>query len=428
MVPISHPLDLEIADLVEGTLDSDSARRVEAHLVQCLLCRIKRQRLVGQAALALQRIDEAVIPDFARIETEEIAGDGAAPGELWTTRSNDALMVLIQSADEHEVSVVPVILDVEVSDDESVVVPAHVSPLQLEIAVYARLRANIPTSALHRRVIPVQDVDLTEVLAGDFVLRGPAIEGPGDPRLEIRQFLTDSLTGLTPHQPEPLGADDPTQRSPDEQYRRLVEMLADYRPAACVVPFRRLRIPDAVERRWIGIARVDESGIVVLAIDTPARLSSRSEFIAAHRLLTRCDGSALVIAASETSDLCDLFEASGLFGATQVPEGDFARVPAIQGMPLEDAVAKYLDIKTEIPLGFGSTTRGEHVHVEDILVRQVSKAVDSMVNTGARITAKRAGFQSIAGSARALSKVLRSALSGTLNPDEVASIPWESKE
>ena len=49
----AHPLDMELFDYVEGACDAETADRIAAHLAQCLLCRIKRQRLAEAPPMEL---------------------------------------------------------------------------------------------------------------------------------------------------------------------------------------------------------------------------------------------------------------------------------------------------------------------------------------------------------------------------------------
>ena len=72
-------------------------------------------------------------------------------------------------------------------------VPSHSSPLGVEMVVYERLRVSIPSSALSRRVVldnSLGPLDLSDVQG---LSSGLPIEGPDDPRLEVRQWLVDCL-------------------------------------------------------------------------------------------------------------------------------------------------------------------------------------------------------------------------------------------
>ena len=426
MFPQQHPLDEEIADFAAGTLAPESAEAVSVHLAGCLLCRIKRQRFAAQPAFTLTALAEVEMPRFEAIELRIEAGSSAEPGDLWVTDGPDGIVVLVRSVEEGDAIVVPVVVDIEVADEECQVITAQMSPLGVAIAVYSRLAVNVPVSALARRVEPRREIDLLNLADGDGISRGAQITEQGDPRLEIRQWLVDRLTSLASHHSEVVPPSK-AQVGATEQYRQLEEALSNLRMSACVEPFTNLRIADAGERRWAGIARVDELGVVVIAIDAPGRLTGQLEFRAAHTLLTRCNASALAVATTECSDLCELYEASGLFGATHVPDGRMEHRTALSDMPLPETIAKYLDNKLKVPFGAGTSTRGQHVKVEDILVKQVSIAIDSTVAAGARARreAKKDGYSSVNQSHEKLVEVLRGALANGLDPDEVANIARE---
>ena len=422
-----HPLDVEIADLVDGLLDPKIHNAVEVHLAQCLLCRIKRQRFVGQPCVELMSPNDVEIPKFNLIETQDEQDTVVQAGDLWITKGSDGIVVLVRSVDANDAIVVPVVVDVELADDECQIVPAKLSPLGVSISVYGRLRVNIPVSALCRKIVFSCSTDLLNLSDIEEVFVGLPIEGPDDPRLEVRQWLTDHLTSLSSHQSESRY---PIDSASLAELHRLREALNGLRPSAHIESLVDLRIPDASEREWTGIARVEELGVVVLVIDTPLGLTDQSDFLAAHTLLTRCNASALAVAASGTSDLCDVFDAPGLFGALQVLNGDREHKSQISDMPLSDAITKYLDNKLRVPYGTGTADRGTHVKVERILSHKITAAVDSTVAIGnrAKIEAKKAGYRSVGESVEALKDVLSDALSDGLYPDEIASIAGEIEQ
>lgn len=422
-----HPLDVEIADLVDGLLDPKVHDAVEVHLAQCLLCRIKRQRFVGQPRVRLMSLNDVKMPKFNLIETQDEQDMVVQAGDLWITKGSNGIIVLVRSVDEDDAIVVPVVVDVELADDECQVVPAKLSPVGLSISVYGRLRVNVSVSALCKKIVSSCSTDLLNLSDIEEVFVGLPIEGPDDPRLEVRQWLTDHLTSLSSHQSESTYTID--SASPAE-FDRLREALDGLRPSAHVEPFVDLRISDASEREWTGIARVEELGVVVLVIDTPFGLADQSDFAAAHTLLTRCSASALAIAASGTSDLCAVFDAPGLFGSLQVLNGGREHKSQISDMPLSYAIAKYLDNKLRVPYGKGTAGRGTHVKVERVLFRQIAAAVDSTVATGnrAKIEAKKAGYRSVGENVEVLKDILNDALSGGLQPDKIASIAGEVEQ
>ncbi len=417
-----HPLDMEIADLVDGLLDPESSGVMEAHLAQCLLCRIKRQRLVGQPRVALSSLSDVTVPEFNLIETLDRQGDSAKAGELWVTKEPASIVVLVRSVGEVGAVVIPIIIDVELADDECQIVPAKLSPLGVSISIYSRLRVNVPASSLCKKIVPCRDIDLLNLSDMEGVYAGHPIERPDDPRLEIRQWLADQLIQLTDHQVKSVH---PPDSESNAELRRLQEALDGLRTSAFVEPFINLRTVDASERGWAGIARVEELGVVVLVIDTLSGLVDQSDFVAAHTLLTRCNASALAVVAFGISDLCEVFDAPGLFGAMQVLDGGRRRQPLISDMPLSDAIIKYLDSKLRVPLGTSSTVgRGKHLDVEEVLARQVVAAVESTVNIGkrAKIKAKKVGYHSVGENAEAIKHALNDVLLGGFYPDKIADI------
>lgn len=68
MPAMQHPLVIELAGLVDGTLPPELAARVGAHLACCLLCRVKCQRFSGHAPSMLQGFSPLSAPNFRPIE------------------------------------------------------------------------------------------------------------------------------------------------------------------------------------------------------------------------------------------------------------------------------------------------------------------------------------------------------------------------
>ncbi len=198
--PASHPLDTDLLDFVEDALDDAASRAVETHLARCLLCRIKRQRLTGVAPIEFTDVRNVSVPEFGAIEIEDASGAAARRGEVWLTAADEATMVLVRTVrdDDYGVVVVPVTLDVEVADSGALILDTPASPLAVPIAIYDRLPISLPSSALSGRVIPLRSgVDLLALVAGEpGVSRGSPLEGSGDPRLEVRQYLSDRLVAL----------------------------------------------------------------------------------------------------------------------------------------------------------------------------------------------------------------------------------------
>ena len=86
----THPLDTDVFDLIEGSLDAASAQLIEAHLEQCLLCRIKRQRLSDAPPIDFADVSGLMVPEYSRIDVQDAFGADANRGELWLTVGEEA--------------------------------------------------------------------------------------------------------------------------------------------------------------------------------------------------------------------------------------------------------------------------------------------------------------------------------------------------
>lgn len=194
LLPGNHdPLDIDIAGMSDGTLIREFAALVEHHLFGCLLCRLKRQRLAGHPPLGVFDVDQILVPKFELVAALSEDPACAGPGDLWVTAGPESLVVLVRSVSNEAVVVVPVITDIEMADDECTVIPADLSPLGMAISAYRRLGVNIPARALDRRIVPMRTVEMLDLSGIDGAFTGLPIEGHGDPRLEVRQWLTDQL-------------------------------------------------------------------------------------------------------------------------------------------------------------------------------------------------------------------------------------------
>jgi hypothetical protein len=384
-----HPLDVDLADLVDGVLAGDRVAALEAHLAACLLCRVKRLRLA--AAPLPPPVPARPLPPGPAVPVPAVGdhpGAGPpAPGELWLAGTGERLLVLVLRSGGPAALVAPVTLDVEAADDTAVVVEAAASPLATGLAVYPQLAAELPAAALEERVgVVAGGADLPSLLAGTG--GGPPVTDAADPRLDVRQHLADRL--------EALAADHPLRSA-------LVGDLRSLRGGTCTV--RPLEgwpdVPLAERAGWEPLLVVDEVGIVLVVLDTPHGLAGEDDFTAARSVLTRLNATALVVLASALSDLADVYDSPSLHHGIAVPSGgDAPPRPLISGLAPFDAVMKYLDQATgaraAAPPRRGSVAR---VDVRDVLREAASAAVDDAVRQAARfrIAPKRRGYESLGG-------------------------------
>lgn len=419
----AHPLDTDIFDLIEGSIDAASAQLVEAHLQQCLLCRIKRQRLSDAPPIDFADTSGLTVPEYSLIDVQRSLGIDARRGELWLTVGDEALMVLVRTVRTAPASglvVVPVTFDVEAADDETLVLDQAFSPIDAPLAIYEHLTVSIPAAALVSRISPSRDVDLLTIAAGQpGVTRGSAIDGPTDPRLEFRQYLTDLLTSLDPVLIE--APDD--ESSIDTVFDEMVEHLRFTRgPETCVDPLE-LHGVGALPG-WAGVAIVDELTVRVVVIDTSNGITDDLERQAAEEIFTKWHASALVVCTSAMSEMADVYDYAGLVGRTVLDSGTRSSGPLFM-LPVNDAVSKFLDQKTSIPTTPGrSAARGAAVDAQAILNQQVVDALASVVATGqnANIKSKRAGLTSVASSLYALTEVLQQAFTAEFDVQAVIEV------
>lgn len=425
--PTSHPLDTELLDFVEGALDDSASRAVETHLASCLLCRIKRQRLTGVAPIELADIRELRVPEFGAIDIQDGPGTAARQGELWLTASDDATMVLVKVVRDNDygVVVVPVTLDVEVADSGALILDSSASPLAVPVAIYDRLPVSLPSSALAGRVMPVRsDVDLLSLVVGEpGISRGSPLEGPADPRLEVRQYLSDRLVALDSYETD-AGSDDSSSSNTHSRLAALRDEMVLRRGPDCEVEeLGSLPSLAATPEAWRAFACIKEFTLRIIVIDTPGGLSDERDYVCAQALLTRLDGSALVVC-NWRSDSADLFDAPSLFHAFELPDGERTSGPLIPGLSLADAVAKFLDQKRIVISSIGSSGRhAARVNVQEVLADQVAEAVDANVGRASRLgPEKRDGYKALAGLGDGLTEVLRTALETDFDPQSIVAL------
>ena len=412
---LGHPLDVDLADLVDGVLDDDRAARVEAHLTECLSCRVKLDRLLGAAAAPPVTDRSLPSPTFL-VPTGE-GGDANGPvtrGDLWLAGSDVRILVVVVDVvvdvrgdgdgdddgdgDGGRILVAPVTFDIEAADDETRIVDGGDSPLQTALAVYPRLATELPREALGQRIATFGP----GAVVADLGRPGAAIVDASDPRLEVRQHLADRLGSIEEQPPDPGTATDAPLLGPEHVRSSLISDLRALRGGTCsirplldwgdVLPARRAG--------WEPIATIDEVGIVLVVFDTPHGLVDDADFDAARAVLTRSNGTALVVLARELSDLAEVYDSSSLNHGIDAPSGRHTPPrPLISGLSPFDAIAKFLDQTTgaraTAPASRGPVTR---VDVGEILREAAGAALVEAVRQGSRFKTvpKRRGYESLA--------------------------------
>lgn len=129
------------------------------------------------------------------------------PGEVWRAGRSEAVLVWVRRVfDDGVADVVPLVLDVEMADEETIFVAASATPFQMELAAMVALRAHINFGAFINRVGPLDiRAEVAEVMAAiregrhpRGVRVGPPITDDWDRRIEYRCAVRDLLAGLSP--------------------------------------------------------------------------------------------------------------------------------------------------------------------------------------------------------------------------------------
>jgi hypothetical protein len=412
-------LDTELLDYVEGACDAETAASIDSHLAQCLLCRIKRQRLSGAPPMELTDVRSVVTPDFVVIDVEP--GDGKPEaGELWLTDADDATMVLIRSvrADGDGVVVVPVTLDVEAADQRAITLDQSASPLAVPLAIYEDLAVSLPTTALAERITPRVDVDLLSLTDDhEGVSRGAPIRSAADPRLEVRQYLVDRLTALDPYDATQPDEEAAASDTPPRIALLRDELLIRRGPNCDVQELRTLPSGTTTPSGWSGIASVSDFTVRLLVIETPHGLQESPDFMAAQALVTRLAASAVAVCTPD-ADTADVYDAPALFRAFQLPEGTRSSEPIISALWLPDAIAKYLDQKRVVLSTIGlSPQHAPRVDAAAVLTNEVALAIDATVKRAPKLGAeKKDGYLQLPASRTDITVVLERALEADFDP------------
>lgn len=426
----AHPLDTDLLDFVEGVADRAVASNIEAHLAGCVVCRIKRQRLSGAPPMDFVDPTTVVSPTFERLTTEDEVPENAKPGQLWLTTGEEPALVLVRSVRQSGdgVVVVPVALDLEVADDAVRVLDGSASPLPVPIAIWDTLVVSLPVTALAERVATRGDVDVSDVGAtGPGVSRGTALEGPADPRHEVRQYLLDRLTALETYDDE-----DPTdsadELSPTRRFETVKNEFEWRRPWCDVQRLGPLPVHPDIAESWVGICRIVDFTTHVAVVQTNSRLSTARDFDQAQALFVRLNVSALAVCTAST-DVADIYDPPSLFGAIELPEGTRSAGPLISGLSLVDALDKYLGQKQVLLSTIaGPTQHAPTIDVAAVLGSAVEAAVDQTAGRAPRLRdEKRSGYEQLTPWKQQLARTLRRALEPDFDPAVIERLIDEGK-
>lgn len=424
-----HPSSSELLAALHGP---DRAASTLEHLDECLACRVRLSRIRGTSGPAtasadsLQRIMEVSTP-LPEVLADVVLGgqDGEPqPNEVWRVGRSEALLVWVRRVFEDGVAdVIPLVLDVELADQESVVVGANATPLAAETVALVALRTHVHTGAFLNRV-GILDIGkhVTEVMTAvregrraSGVQVGPPIDDDDDQRLEYRQALRDLLGELSPS--VWLGTEDDLEAGPE---RRVSQPTANRSLDEIDVVKTDLgeRLPGVhcrdVEQHFV---TVDEavhatSVLKVLYLDTAVLVATlhgtsltsfpQIEAVAAacqKMTLIESDADAVAVAIPEDNWQTLLFATAHMRGAVELPSGAHTGpTTTLEGYGLVDTLCKHFEgavTAWEVTERTSNRIRTPDLH--EVAVRHASTSIGQITAEGkrARQAAKRTAWASL---------------------------------
>jgi len=354
----SHPTALELAEAVIA----DQPAGLALHLAGCVECRVRfarltRARAVNQAPSdgALSRIvDSAAHLRPAVTAAVQGGNKSPRPGEIWRVGKDEAILVWVRKVLDGAVDVMPVTLDVNLADDQTLVVPLEETALGVELALLTALRAHIHPKAFLSWVteLPVTTTaQVTEVLSAaregrpaEGVSVGMPVYDPNDQIVEYQQTLADLLADAGPG--AWTAAEAPSESHHAELLQLLERDLVERHP--CRI-HRSLPVVAALPSAAImtAAARVSFADTIVVVAVLANWQSEPEDGLAraCQTIMVQEPGSHAVAVCSPQGDrLAVVVTGADTYDAFESPSGHPAS-PRVAGtpMPVVDALAKYLD-------------------------------------------------------------------------------------
>ncbi|HWH30982.1 MAG TPA: hypothetical protein VNU26_18855 [Mycobacteriales bacterium] len=449
MAARDHPTALRLLAHASGA--DDAADDVAEHVAVCALCLSRLARLDGRcddtpsaervAALAAasselpaEAVAAARLPDPAE-------APAPAPGELWRAGRETATLVWIRKLLDGAVAAVPVVLDTELADDESLIVAAPHSPLGEELALLVGAETHIDPAALINRVGPLDAGDQVEAIrtarrhgtAAAGVTLGAPIVSAFDQRIEHRQAVADELMDLAPGTFDGVATADEPSHGPDmlSLAAELAE-LPTQRPG-CQPSDTPLRIVPVDGRHSLLLtAQVRELDLLVLVAvltgpDAGRLLTDNAVAEACAVLLTaRPDADDVAVAVDDGEWTAVVVAAAYTAAAWETPAGSLSR-PRVQPepLPLRWALGKHFDSHagpsaTDPPVRLDAAVPD----VQALVADAARDAVAAVAAKGSRaVTAEKKAAYATLGvdDAATIADLLRAAVAGD-DPDAAVSL------
>ena len=208
-----HPSAADLLSAASG----QASTNVVHHLSHCPACRVRYSRVRRAQALeplegdglervlsASQPLPRAIQPLVPNVPDQR----APAVGELWRIGRDEALVVWVRQVFEDGIAdVVPIVLDVDLADEDSVLLPMEATALGMSSAALVALRTHVEADAFINRLGHAEIGGAVEEVISAIqegrravgVTVGALIASDDDERIEYRQAMRDLLAELAPH-------------------------------------------------------------------------------------------------------------------------------------------------------------------------------------------------------------------------------------
>jgi hypothetical protein len=408
-----HPSSKELYDAL---LRTSEATDVYAHIEACLACRVRMARIEQShnpqppSSNTVQRIIDAstVVPGVVGLSTLQ-EDQEPKHGQLWRIGRNEALLAWVRKIfDDGAVDVIPVVLDVELADEQTIIVPSSAAPLPVELAAMVALRTHVHRDAFINRLGELDiSANVEDVIAAtregrpSLATVGPSIDEDDDERIEYRQALRDLLAELSPSAWSPLLSDpgeaDPLRKVPNSgglqrtSEAEIQAAIPERLLAARCMQLDRASfsvVPGIELKALFKVVFLDTAVVVTGVASLDDAAAGIPQLVAACQRAADSSPDADAICVVEPDDdwKCLLFTRASMRQALELPAGiQVGPTPILSGLGLIDTLWKHLEgaapaweVTESPPRGIGA------VNVMAIADRHAQASINSIQGQGRR--------------------------------------------
>ncbi len=353
-----HPSTDELLAAATG----NAAPETSSHLIECRYCQVLVARLHDANAASWDVPTDAPMrlvqasPNIAITQPRQATTDThPVTGDVWRTETPESLLVWVRKVvSERTIDVIPLTLDVDLADDQTLIVPASETPWGCDASVFVDMRTHVDVGALGSKLATLELAeDVRHIIDEEphqaTRATGTPIASIEDQRLEYRETLRRDLDRFAPsswgrdHADSTSDPETDTDRFvPEDQLNDRIPGLTfldvSEQSAATTVgtmtSCRKVACLDAV----VLICRLDSTAPLLRTDVTDVARASR------HLVAGEHDATAVAVFQPTPEQPTALFRRSDMRHAIGIPSGQTADpVPYLFDLPLVDALFKHFD-------------------------------------------------------------------------------------